>query len=170
MEGPCAPSTSGRAMLPLLSTSSLLVGMLLASCALASAQWVVETNSFHIREPANVEGEYDSAIGDVSSPAACCPKIQGYTGMVHACCAGAGSSKNLNVAHVHPCHYARRALKSVQSCYTEKVQAVCASRSMLASYPLCKQAIRQQSMRLLCLCAVWGTSVWRRPDGGDCVH
>ena len=61
-------------MLHTLSTSSLLVGMLLASCALASAQWVVETNSFHIREPAHVEGEYDSAIGDVSLSAACWPK------------------------------------------------------------------------------------------------
>ena len=38
----------------------------MASCAIASAQWVVETNSFRIREPADVEGEYDAAIGDVS--------------------------------------------------------------------------------------------------------
>ncbi|CAL5228469.1 g11610 [Coccomyxa viridis] len=40
----------------------------MASCAIASAQWVVETNSFRIREPANVEGEYDSAIGDFGVP------------------------------------------------------------------------------------------------------
>ena len=104
MEGPCAPSTSGRAMLPSLSTSSLLIGMLLASCALASAQWVVETNSFHIREPANVEGEYDSAIGDVSLPAACCPKSRLHTGMVHACCARAGGSKVSVLANAHFCH------------------------------------------------------------------
>ena len=56
------------------------------------------------------------------------------------------------------------------TCYTEILQAVCASASVLASYPVCKQAIRQHSMRLLCLCAVWGTSVWRRSDGGDRVH
>ncbi len=52
--------------MPALCKPSLVIGMLLASCAIASAQWVVETNSFRIREPANVEGEYDSAIGDVS--------------------------------------------------------------------------------------------------------
>lgn len=117
MEGPGAPSTSGRAMFPSLSTLSLLVGMLLATCALASAQWVVETNSFHIREPANVEGEYDSAIGDVSSPAARCPKIQGYTGVMHACCACSGSNNSFRrgACAVLSCmpHYARRALKSI---------------------------------------------------------
>ena len=55
--------------MPAMAKPSLLFGLLVASCAIASAQWVVETNSFRIREPANVEGEYDSAIGDVSSGA-----------------------------------------------------------------------------------------------------
>lgn len=36
----------------------------LASVASAS-QWVVETNSFRIREPASARGDYDAAIGDV---------------------------------------------------------------------------------------------------------
>lgn len=55
--------------MPAIAKPSLVFGLLMASCAIASAQWVVETNSFRIREPANVEGEYDSAIGDVSPDA-----------------------------------------------------------------------------------------------------
>ena len=66
MEGSCNPSTSGRGPMPALSKPSIVLGLLMASCAIASAQWVVETNSFRIREPADVEGEYDAAIGDVS--------------------------------------------------------------------------------------------------------
>ena len=38
----------------------------LASVASAS-QWVVETNSFRIREPSSARGDYDAAIGDVRS-------------------------------------------------------------------------------------------------------
>ena len=68
MEGSSAPSTSGRGMTAAVAKPALIFGLLLALCAIASAQWVVETNSFRIREPATVEGEYDSAIGDVSPP------------------------------------------------------------------------------------------------------
>jgi hypothetical protein len=68
MEGSSAPSTSRRGMTAAVAKPALVFGLLLASCAFASAQWVVETNSFRIREPATVEGEYDSAIGDVSPP------------------------------------------------------------------------------------------------------
>ncbi|KAK9840728.1 hypothetical protein WJX81_000565 [Elliptochloris bilobata] len=39
----------------------------LASLASAS-QWVVETNSFRIREPASAAGDYDAAIGDFGVP------------------------------------------------------------------------------------------------------
>jgi hypothetical protein len=68
MEGSCAASTSGRAaaltgLLP--RPAAALALLLLASCALANAQWVVETNSFRIREPASAAGEHDAAIGDV---------------------------------------------------------------------------------------------------------
>ena len=64
MEGSYSPSFSGRGK-TVLSKPSLVLGLLMTSCAIASAQWVVETNSFRIREPSNVEGEYDAAIGDV---------------------------------------------------------------------------------------------------------
>ena len=73
MEGSYSPSFSGRGK-TVLSKPSLVLGLLMTSCAIASAQWVVETNSFRIREPSNVEGEYDAAIGDVSpevSPKCC---------------------------------------------------------------------------------------------------
>ena len=92
-------------MVPSLSVSSLLIGMLLASCALANAQWVVETNSFHIREPANVEGEYDSAIGDVSCPAPYLPK----DARVQICCTCASGNNSHScrmcnlVMHALPC-------------------------------------------------------------------
>ena len=72
MEVSSAPSTSGRGVTAAVTKPALVFGLLLASCAIASAQWVVETNSFRIREPATVEGEYDSAIGDVSPPCHFC--------------------------------------------------------------------------------------------------
>ena len=70
MEEHCAASTSGRAAQQQRpgrrSTRGALCLLLLASLALqASAQWVVETNSFRIKEPSDAKGEYDAAIGDV---------------------------------------------------------------------------------------------------------
>ncbi len=68
MESQSSPSTSGRAMLFSASRPAVVLCILLLSCALASAQWVVETNSFRIKEPSSAAGEHDAAIGDVSAP------------------------------------------------------------------------------------------------------
>ena len=35
------------------------------AAAASGSQWVVETNSFRIKEPATAAGEFDAAIGDV---------------------------------------------------------------------------------------------------------
>lgn len=35
------------------------------ACVASASQWVVETNSFRIKEPASAAGEFDAAIGDV---------------------------------------------------------------------------------------------------------
>lgn len=67
MESQCSPLTSGRAMLPSASRPAVVLCVLVLSCALASAQWVVETNSFRIKEPSSAAGEHDAAIGDVSA-------------------------------------------------------------------------------------------------------
>lgn len=66
MEGQSSPSPSGRGLAPRVSRPAVTVCVLLLSCALASAQWVVETNSFRIKEPSAAAGEHDAAIGDVS--------------------------------------------------------------------------------------------------------
>ncbi|CAL8466083.1 g5619 [Coccomyxa elongata] len=68
MEGQSSPSTSGRGMAPHVSRPAVTVCILLLSCALASAQWVVETNSFRIKEPSTAAGEHDAAIGDFGVP------------------------------------------------------------------------------------------------------
>lgn len=46
-----------------LPLSALLLVLL---CTAAHAQFVVETNSMHVREPSAIAGEFDVAIGDVS--------------------------------------------------------------------------------------------------------
>lgn len=40
--------------------------LLAAAAAGAAGQWVVETNSLRIVEPASAAGRHDAAIGDVS--------------------------------------------------------------------------------------------------------
>lgn len=35
------------------------------ACVASASQWVVETNSFRIKEPSSAAGEFDAAIGDV---------------------------------------------------------------------------------------------------------
>lgn len=37
----------------------------------SGSQWVVETNSFRIKEPASAAGEFDAAIGDVRAQPQC---------------------------------------------------------------------------------------------------
>lgn len=50
-----------------LSTGAALVALTATAAApTASAQWKVETNSLHIKEPSSIAGDYDAAIGDVS--------------------------------------------------------------------------------------------------------
>jgi len=66
MEIESPPSTSGRAMISNVSRSAVALCVVLLSCTMGSAQWVVETNSFRIKEPSSAAGEHDAAIGDVS--------------------------------------------------------------------------------------------------------
>lgn len=51
-----------------LSTGAALVALAatVAGPAPAAAQWKVETNSLHIKEPTSITGDFDAAIGDVS--------------------------------------------------------------------------------------------------------
>ena len=84
MEESCAPSTSGRAILSALSRPVCTLCLLVLSCALASGQWVVETNSFRIKEPASSAGEHDAAIGDVSLPHQIQLNLPGHSGQARA--------------------------------------------------------------------------------------
>ena len=51
-----------------ISTGAALVALAatVAGPAPAAAQWKVETNSLHIKEPTSIAGDFDAAIGDVS--------------------------------------------------------------------------------------------------------
>lgn len=50
-----------------MMSAKLSAAIILTCIALSTAsEWVVETNSFRIKEPGNLQGEYDAAIGDVS--------------------------------------------------------------------------------------------------------
>ena len=57
--------------MPRLATLSTGAALVAAAAALAlpnptTAQWKVETNSLHIKEPTSIAGDFDAAIGDVS--------------------------------------------------------------------------------------------------------
>lgn len=46
--------------------AALAFHLLLAAPQLSSAsEWVVETNSLRVKEPNDLQGEFDAAIGDV---------------------------------------------------------------------------------------------------------
>ena len=42
--------------------------LLCAACGSTFGEWTVETNSFRVKEPSDLIGEYDAAIGDVRFP------------------------------------------------------------------------------------------------------
>jgi hypothetical protein len=47
---------------------TLCVSALLVIQLARASEWTVETNSFRVKEPSTLQGDYDAAIGDVSLP------------------------------------------------------------------------------------------------------